>query len=327
MQPGGTPNEYRPELRAFAYLSSEATQRLFEGSRFTVTQILALLKKGQPPRFDLPVTGSIHTVTQSQDLRSSNVIAKLEGSDPLLKGEYVVFSAHLDHLGRDASAQGDGIYNGALDNASGSAIMLEMARAFSRMNPRPRRSILFLSVTGEELGLLGSSYFAANPTVPKSSLVANVNTDEDQMLWPLRDVIALGADHSSIGAVVQTAARRMHLEVSPDPEPEKVEFVRSDQYSFVRQGIPALSISAGLKSTDPTIHPQSLKNQWEETRYHQPSDDMQQPGLDFDSAADYARMVLLCGYLIAQDTDRPAWNAGDFFGSHFALPVAAPKMR
>jgi Zn-dependent M28 family amino/carboxypeptidase len=182
------------------------------------------------------------------------------------------------------------------------------------MKPRPRRSILFVAVTAEESGLLGSDYFAHYPTVPPSSLVANVNMDEDVMLWPLRDIVAFGAEHSSLGGVVERAAKRLNLSRSADPMPQEVVFIRSDQYSFVKQGIPAIYPIAGFKSSDPKIDPAAIFEKWEETRYHQPQDDMEQPGLDFDAAVHYAKFIFLCGYYVTQDPQRPRWNAGDFFG-------------
>jgi hypothetical protein len=311
------PNDYFPELKGNAFLSLEATKKFFEGSSHSAEEVFAAMKAGKPMSFVMPITAKIHNVTGLQDVGSRNVVAKLEGSDPTLKNEYVVYSAHLDHLGIGEPIKGDGIYNGALDNASGSAILLEVARAFSGMRTRPRRSILFLSVTGEEAGLLGSDYFAQNPTVNKSSVVANVNMDEDLMLWPLRDIVAFGAEHSSLDAVVKNAAARMHLSESPDPSPEEVVFIRSDQYSFVKQGVPAIFPVPGFKSDDPKIKPTEIFKNWEQTRYHQPQDDMDQPGLDFDAAAKYARFVFLCGLLITEDSQRPTWNKGDFFGEHY----------
>ena len=312
------PNDYFPELKGNAFLSLEATKKFFEGSPHSAEEVFAAMKAGKPMSFVMPITAKIHNVTGLQDVGSRNVVAKLEGSDPTLKNEYVVYSAHLDHLGIGEPIKGDGIYNGALDNASGSAILLEVARAFSGMRTRPRRSILFLSVTGEEAGLLGSDYFAHYPTVNKSSVVANVNMDEDLMLWPLRDIVAFGAEHSSLDAVVKNAAARMHLSESPDPNPEEVIFIRSDQYSFVKQGVPAIFPVPGFKSDDPKIKPTEIFKNWEQTRYHQPQDDMDQPGLDFDAAAKYARFVFLCGLLITEDSQRPTWNKGDFFGEHYA---------
>jgi len=244
-------------------------------------------------------------------------VAKLEGSDPALRNECVVFTAHLDHLGIGQAVNGDNIYNGALDNASGSAILLEIARAFASMKERPRRSLLFVAVNGEEEGLLGSDYFAHYPTVAKSAIVANVNMDEDDMLWPLKDIIPFGAEHSSLDEVVHEAAARLHLGISPDPMPEEVVFIRSDQYSFVKQGIPAVFPVAGFKSDDPKIDPAKIFGKWEQERYHQPSDDMNQPNLDFEQAAKFARFNLLVGYMVAQKTERPTWKRGDFFGERY----------
>ncbi|HXC47535.1 MAG TPA: M28 family metallopeptidase [Candidatus Sulfotelmatobacter sp.] len=314
----GLPNDYFPQLRAGAFLSLEASRQLFAGSGHTPEEVFQAAKEGKSLVFPLPLSAKIHKQTKLEDVSSHNVVAKLEGSDPALKNEYLVYSAHLDHLGVGEPVKGDSIYNGALDNASGCAILLEVARAFSKMNPRPKRSILFVAVTGEEAGLLGSDYFAHYPTVSKDAIVANVNMDEDQMLWPLLDIIPFGTEHSTLGGVVKRAAERLHLSISPDPMPEEVIFIRSDQYSFVRQGVPAVFLVAGFKSNDPKIDPTAIFKEWEETRYHQPQDDMQQPNLDFNQAVKYAQFAYLCGWLITQDAARPAWNAHDFFGDHYA---------
>jgi len=172
-------------------------------------------------------------------------------------------------------------------------------------------------VTGEEAGLLGSDYFATYPTVPANSIVADINIDEVLMLWPLRDVVAFGAEHSSLDAVIRKAADRFHIVESPDPLPEEVVFIRSDQYSFVRQGIPSVMASPGFKSDDPKINPAQIFGKWEEERYHQPQDEINQPGLDWESATQFARYALYCGYMVAQDPKRPTWNKGDFFGDHY----------
>jgi hypothetical protein len=313
----GKPIDYFPELKGGAFLSLEAVKKFFEGSGHTAEEIFAATKAGKAMSFAMPMAAKIRHATKLEDVHSPNIIGKLEGSDPKLKDEYVVFSAHLDHLGIGEPVNGDKIYNGALDNASGSALLIELGRAFSGMNPRPRRSMLFVSVTGEEAGLLGSDYFARFPTVAKSAIVANVNMDEDLMLWPLEDVIPFGAEHSSLGGVVRKAAARMRLAISPDPMPEEVVFIRSDQYSFVRQGVPAVFPVPGFKSDNPKIDPTAIFKNWEKIRYHHPSDDMEQPGLLFDEAAKYGRFVFLCGYFIAQETERPEWNRGDFFGEHY----------
>jgi hypothetical protein len=314
----GRPNDYFPELKGQVVLNMEATKRFFAGSGHNVKDIYAAMDAGKPQSFAMGMTAKIHNVTKLDNVRSPNVVAKLEGSDPQLKNEYVVYTAHLDHLGVGEPVNGDAIYNGALDNASGSACLLEIAHAFTNLNPRPRRSILFVAVTGEEAGLLGSDYFAHYPTVAKSAIAADVNMDEDLMLWPMEDVIAFGAEHSSLDDTVHEAAERMHLSVSPDPMPEEVVFIRSDQYSFVKQGIPAVFPVPGFKSDNPSINPTEIFKKWEEVRYHHPSDDMDQPGLDFGEAAKFARFNLLMGYLVAQKTERPTWKKGDFFGEHYA---------
>jgi len=314
----GLPNDYFPQLRGGAFLSLDASRQLFAGSGHTPEEVFQASKEGKSLVFPLPLSARIHKQTKLEDVSSHNVVAKLEGTDPALKNEYLIYSAHLDHLGIGEPVKGDSIYNGALDNASGCAILLEVARAFSNMNPRPKRSILFVAVTGEEAGLLGSDYFAHYPTVSKDAIVANVNMDEDQMLWPLLDIIPFGAEHSTLDGVVKRAAERLHLGISPDPMPEEVIFIRSDQYSFVRQGVPAVFLVAGFKSNDPKIDPPAIFKDWEATRYHQPQDDMQQPNLDFKQAVKYAQFAYLCGWLITQDPARPAWNAHDFFGDHYA---------
>lgn len=313
----GKPNDYWPQLKGHATLNLEVAKKFFEGSGHTAEEVFAAIKAGRPTSFATPWTAKIHNESKLEDVKSPNVVAKLEGSDPALKNECVVYSAHLDHVGIGEAENGDNIYNGALDNASGSAILLELARAFRRMNPAPRRSILFVSVTGEEAGLLGSDYYAHYPTVAKESMVANLNMDEDDMLWPLEDIIAFGAEHSTLQRVMEAAAKRMNLSLSPDPMPEEVVFIRSDQYSFVKQGVPAVFPVAGFKSSDPKIKPREIFKNWEATRYHHPNDDMNQPGLLFEEATKYARFMFLCGYLVANEQQRPAWNKGDFFGEHY----------
>jgi Zn-dependent M28 family amino/carboxypeptidase len=212
---------------------------------------------------------------------------------------------------------GDSIYNGALDNASGVAQMLEVAHAFARLPQPPRRSVVFLAVTAEEQGLLGSDYYAHYPTVPIGQIVANINLDGALILAPPADVVIHGADHSTLGEIAEAAARRLDLEVTPDPAPEQMFFVRSDQYSFVRQGIPALFLFPGTKSSDPSIDAGARLQQYLAERYHKPSDDMSQP-FSYEAGAVGARLNFLIGYAVAQQAERPQWNPGDFFGRTFA---------
>jgi Zn-dependent M28 family amino/carboxypeptidase len=250
-------------------------------------------------------------------IQSSNIVAELKGSDPALRDQYVVYTAHVDHLGICPAIEGDNVCHGALDNASGTSTLLEIARAYASLPQPPRRSVVFAFVTGEEMGLLGSDYFAHFPTVPLKSIVANVNIDgAPGVYFPLQDVVALGAEHSTLGGEVAAAAKVMGYDVSPDPMPEEVSFIRSDQYSFVLQGVPAVDIEDGGKSTDPKINGLEVIKKWLVTRYHTPLDNMEQP-IDFDAAAKGAVMNFLVGYQVAQHDRVPSWNKGDFFGTAF----------
>jgi Peptidase family M28 len=318
LDPQGHPNDQFPALRAIAVLSVEGSRKFLEACGHKPDEIFAAAKEGKLKAFDTPAHFQIHLATKTEDIHSPNIAAKLQGSDATLRNEYVVFTAHLDHMGVGTPVHGDKVYHGTLDNASGSAALLEIAKAMAGLNPRPRRSILFVSVTGEEEGLLGADYFAHYLTVPKSSIVADVNMDEDIMLWPLEDIVAYGAEHSSLGRIVNEAGERLGLSISPDQQPEQVIFIRSDQYAFVKQGIPAMLTTAGDKSTNPAVDPHKIEQAWKAKIYHSPQDNINQPGLDFEAGAKFARFNFLCGYLIAQQTTRPTWNSKDFFGDHYA---------
>ena len=313
MDEKGVPNDAQPTIRGVARISSSTAATLFEGAPKSWKDALQAAENSRPQAFELKTSVSMHIVSRYSEVESPNVAAILPGSDPELGKEYVVFTAHLDHLGIGDPVKGDSIYNGAVDNASGTAALLEMARAFSELHPAPRRSLLFLAVTGEEEGLLGSDYYAHNPTVPITQIVANINMDELPTLYDFKDIVALGGEHSTLGAVADNVARHMGLTVSPDPAPEEVYFVRSDQYSFVLQGVPALYIDEGFQAVDPQIDGKKMHSDWDAQRYHQPSDDMSQP-LDFAALVKCTRVDLAAGYEIAQQTERPHWNDGDFFG-------------
>jgi Peptidase family M28/PA domain len=313
--PEGKPNPYveGPSVT----VSMEGVKKLFDGSGKTPDQLYKAAQESRPMSFVLAETVNIHVATQLKALRSPNVVALLRGRDPGVREEYVVFTAHSDHLGIGEPMDGDNIYNGAVDNASGTAALLEIARAYSQIKPRPRRSILFVSVTAEEAGLLGSDYFAHFPTVPKDTMVADINMDVAALLWPLEDVVLVGQEHSTLADQVQQAAARMNLAVGQELFPEQAFFIRSDQYSFVRQGIPAVLSNSGLKCSDPKIQPKEIALKWLSTVLHTPKDDMNQR-LDFEAAAKYSRFSFLLGYLIAQKTERPTWRPGDFFGDKYA---------
>jgi hypothetical protein len=308
-------------LLPVAALSLKGAKDLFAGAPRTLDQIYAAAEAGRPPTFELPVRARLRIVGKGKRVESPNVAAVLRGSDPKLRDEYVVLSAHLDHVGMEPGGEGDTIdtiYNGAYDNASGIAVMLEVANAFTRL-PAPRRSVLFLAVTGEEEGLNGSEYFAHYPTVPIEGIVANTNLDMFLMLYPLRDVVAFGAEHSSLDRVVKEAAGRLGLEVSPDPTPEQVLFIRSDHYAFVKQGVPAIFLSVGHKTSDPAIDSKARLGKWMQEVYHQPGDDMNQ-AIDFGSGVQFAKLNFLISYQVAQEEKRPSWNPGDFFGDLFGRP-------
>lgn len=324
MDEEGRPQDRPPGLRGSALLRWQVAQDLFAGAPHSLQEVLAAAENGRPPSFDLPVQISLRTVSRHEQTQSPNVAAVLRGSDPRLREEYVVLSAHLDHIGVGEPVAGDSIYNGAIDNASGVAILLEVASALARLPVPPRRSVLFLFVTAEEAGLQGSDFFARRPTVPIDRIVANVNLDGCLMLYPLRDVIAFGAEHSSLAAPIEQAVRHLGIEVSPDPFPEQVLFIRSDQYSFIQQGIPAVFLLSGFKSGDPALDGQALWGKWFQDTYHKPSDDMSQ-ALDFEAGAQFARLSFLVSYLIAQDDNAPRWNPGDFFATTFRRDAAAAE--
>jgi hypothetical protein len=312
------PNSAQPTIRGVAYVSLSTAALMFEGAAKPWKDVIRAAEDGQVESFPLPVTVAIHIVSRHSEVESPNIAAILPGSDPQLKNEYVVFTAHADHLGIGDPWNGDDIYNGAADNASGTAALIEIARAFSQQPKPPRRSLLFLAVAGEEEGLLGSDYYAHNPTVTIAQIVADLNMDEVSFLYDFKDIVPLGGEHSSLGAVADDVARHMGLRVSPDPLPEEVYFVRSDQYSFIKQGIPALYIEEGIQTVDPKLNGEKMQLDWEATRYHRPNDDMNQP-LDFNAMVKCTRVNLAVGYEVAQQTGRPHWNQGDFF-EKFAKP-------
>jgi Zn-dependent M28 family amino/carboxypeptidase len=301
-----------PALRAEVAVSPATARTLFTSAPMTFDSVLDDAEKSVSHSFPLGVNASIHTETTHGTASSANVIGVLPGS--AAPASYVAYSAHLDHLGVAASRSGDNIYNGALDNASGIAALIEIARAFTQLSDKPKRSIVFVAVCGEEKGELGSAYFAAHPTV--SPLVADINMDMFTMLFPVRDVIALGAEHSTLGELAREAAAKAGFEVSPDPQPEEVRFIRSDQYSFVKQGIPAMIFKAGNKSTDPSIDSDKIAREWLRNVYHSVNDNPDQK-LDYPSGARWADANFYLGLAIANSDVAPSWKPGDFFATKF----------
>jgi Zn-dependent M28 family amino/carboxypeptidase len=237
------------------------------------------------------------------------VIGLLPGNDIMLRTQYVVLSAHLDHLGVGAPIHGDKIYNGAMDDASGIASLIEIAKGFGESGAKPKRSILFLAVTAEEKGLLGSKYFAANPTVNGNAIVADINMDMFLPLFPLKYLEVQGLDESTLGDDIRVAAREAGVEVQADKEPNVNRFIRSDQYNFIRKGVPSLAFKFGYVPGSPQ---EKLFKDWVRLNYHAPSDDLSQP-VDLAAAAQFDRIVQRLAEHVADSPERPRWKDDSFF--------------
>jgi len=294
-----------------------SAEKFFAGSGHTFEEIAAFGKERKPlPHFPLAVSLAAKTKVEVTKVESANLVAKLPGSDPVLKDEYVVLSAHLDHIGIGEPINGDRIYNGAMDNGSGSALVLDMAASFKKNPERLRRSILLVLVTGEEKGLLGSKYFAAHPTVAPKSIVADVNVDMFLPIVPLRLLTVFGLDESDLGDRAREVAQSLGVRVQPDPEPLRNIFVRSDQYNFIRHGIPSLMMSVAPEPGSPE---QKIFKDWLTQRYHAPSDDVDQP-VDLAAAAKYEEIVRALLINVANSDHRPQWKPDSFF-RRYAEPV------
>ncbi len=285
-----------------------AMDRVFAGTGHTMGEILAAAAKFEPlPKFPLKARLRATTKLATAEIESQNVAGRMEGSHPTLKNEFVVLSAHLDHVGIGQPIDGDKIYNGAMDNASGIATLIEIARALK--GKKLKRSVLFVAVTGEEKGLLGSNYFANFPTVGKEQLVANINFDMFLPLFPLTRVVAYGLDESTLGDAIQRVAAKLNVEVQRDPEPLRNSFIRSDQYSFIKAGIPALAFKLGYA---PGSAEEKIFKGWLKDRYHAPSDDLRQP-VDKDAAVKFNRLMMALVRDVAEQPVKPRWKQESFF--------------
>lgn len=297
-------------LRLSVTLNPDKAEKWFAGSGRTLAEVLAAEKDHRPlPKFELPSRLRVTARQTAREVTSDNVVALLPGSDPRLSDEYVVVSAHVDHLGVGNPIHGDAIYNGAMDNASGSSTVIDVANRMAQASEKPRRSILFLLVTGEEKGLLGSKYFANHPTVPLSAIVANLNTDMYLPLFPMKSLIVYGLDESDLGNDVREVGSRFKLDILPDPQPKRNGFIRSDQYSFIRQGVPALAMKVGFLADSPE---EAKQKQWLTQNYHAPSDDLKQP-IDRQVVEDFNRALAALTLHVADRETRPAWNESSFF--------------
>lgn len=311
-----------PDLRRYRVpmligsVNPASAPRLFEGAPRGFEALASLADAHQPlPHFALPLTLSADIKVDRARVKADNVVAELPGSDPQLANQAVVLSAHLDHLGTGKPDHGDGIYRGAMDNASGVASLLEVARMIEA-GDRPKRSILFVAVGGEEKGLLGSRFFAAHPTRHVGALVADINMDMFLPLFPLRKMVAYGAEESTLGADAKAEAEHRHLALVPDPAPDHLVFVRSDQYSFIRRGIPALMLEFAPDSRDQ----EAQQRAWFADRYHAQADNLDQP-VDLAAADAYDRYLVGLITRVADNTDVPHWREDSFFKRFAQTPL------
>ena len=296
----------------------EKAQKLFEGSGHTLQEMIDLVKDRKPlPRFPLLPTIRARASVNKKMVDSANLVAELPGSDPKLKNEYVVLSAHLDHLGVGEPINGDRIYNGAMDNASGSAVLLDLIASLKKSPKKLKRSLLFVFVTGEEKGLLGSRYFTTHPTVKPGSMIANINIDMFLPIVPLKVLTVYGLAESDMGDMVREVAQSLGVQVQADPEPQRNAFIRSDQYNFIRHGVPALAMKVGFEKGSPE---QAIFKNWLTLRYHAPSDDLDQP-VDLAAAGKYEEIIHDLMIRLADNAGRPQWKPDSFFRRY--APMAA----
>lgn len=319
VDPQGFAKVAGPNVRGTATLNPAVSEHLFEGAEKSYADVRALAdaKGGAPGSFDLAARVSMKGAMAITSLSSPNVAGVIPGADPKLKNEFVVLTAHLDHVGvdEDKIAEGkDGINNGALDNAGGVATMLEAARVMMD-GPPPARSVMFLAVTAEEKGLLGSDYFAHYPTVgAKGEIVANVNLDMPVLLYSFTDVVAFGAERSTIGPILHKALEQTGVALAPDPIPELGVFTRSDHYRFVEQGVPSIFLWPGFANGGEEAFWDFYKS-----HYHRPSDDISLP-IRYDDMARFVEINVIIARALADAPQRPEWNEGDFFGDLFGKP-------
>jgi len=311
--PDGTPRRQAPGLRATAFLGDAAAEALFAGAPRSYANIRAeaAVAGARPAGFALAGEAVFDVHTRRQDLPTANVIGLIEGSDPVLKTEYVVMTAHLDHLGIGGSGP-DRINNGALDNAGGVAAMLEAARMLAQ-DP-PRRSVLVVALSAEEMGLLGSDYLARFPVT--DGVVANVNLDMPILTYDFTDVVAFGAEHSTMGPLVAAAAATEDVSLSPDPMPEQNVFTRSDHYSFVQAGIPSVMLATGYANGG-----EAAWGRFFADGYHKPNDDLSTP-FNWSAAARFARVNAAIARAIADAERAPLWYEGNPYGDRFAPDAA-----
>ena len=285
-------------------------EKLFTGTGHTFAELLALADAQKPlPRFPLGKSIAANVTTEVTHVESPNIAAKLTGSDPKLKAQYVLVSAHLDHLGVGAPINGKTIYAGAMDDASGVATVLEVAKKFSTAKTRPKRSMLFLVFTAEEKGLLGSRYFAGHPTVPESDIKADLNLDMFMPIFALKKLHVQGLEQSTLAEQAKAAGAEHSIEIAADPEPDRNSFIRTDQYSFVQAGVPALAFKFGWTMGSPEY---KAWRAWLAQRYHSTDDDLTQP-VDLAAAAQFNSFLADLARKVADDPSTPHYLDSSFF--------------
>jgi Zn-dependent M28 family amino/carboxypeptidase len=307
------PDKNMGRVAVESWITTDRAKELFTagGQDFDTLKKAAVTKDFKPVTLNAKATIEIKNTLR--EINSNNVIAKLEGSDPVLKNEYVVYTAHWDHLGRDPKLQGDQIFNGALDNASGTATFLEIAEAFTKLSSPPKRTILFLAVTAEEKGLLGAKYYATNPLYPLNKTLANINKDGVNQWGRTKDITMVGDDNSTLIDLLGEAAGAQSRTVKNDPEPEKGFYYRSDHFEFAKQGVPALYTSSGTDyvGKDANFSKQK-REEYTSKDYHKVSDQIK-PDWDMAGAVDDAQLLTMIGYRVAQGEKYPEWKAGTEF--------------
>jgi len=305
------PNE--KALALAAWVSRDAGEKLLGLSGKKVDDLLAVSESRdfRPVPLRIRIRGNLRS--KVREIQSRNVVAMVPGSDPRLKDEAVLYSAHWDHLGKGDPVNGDDIYNGAIDNATGCGILLELARAWAALPQKPRRSALFLAVTGEEGGLRGSEYYANHPLVPPAKTALDLNYDAIYPWGRAQNVVVTGAERTTIFPVVQAVARRLNLTISPDSEPEQGHYFRSDHFSFAHVGIPAFSIEHATQfAGKPADYYQKSWQEFNEKHYHQPSDQFR-PDWDFTALEQAAQFGFVLGSDVANQDALPGWKPGDAF--------------
>src|SRR6266568_878975 len=298
------------KLKVALVIRPEAADKFLGGSGHAVKEIFAAANADKAlPHFPLAVKIRVKNSVKKWQVKSENLAGVLRGSDATLGKEYVVISAHLDHIGVGEPVNGDKIYNGAMDDASGIASLIEIARAMKESGARPKRSILFLAVTGEEKGLLGSRYFAEHPTVDAKSIVADLNMDMFLPLFALKYLEVQGLGESTLGEDIRAVCEAAGVQVQADKQPDHNRFIRSDQYSFIRKGVPALAFKFGWLPGTPE---EKTFNDWYKERYHGPADDVNQP-VDAAAAAQFNAILEKLALRVADAAQRPQWKADSFF--------------